>query len=72
LEAGFGRFTEVGDIHRTLLYGGIFAYPADNKNQEMALQGVAVITRWHGMHGEYWFRTLLGLSGFSKLGGFKH
>lgn len=24
---------EVGDIHRTLLYGGIFAYPADKKNQ---------------------------------------
>ena len=24
---------KVGDIHRTLLYGGIFAYPADNKNQ---------------------------------------
>jgi len=23
----------VGDIHRTLLYGGIFAYPADKKNQ---------------------------------------
>ena len=47
-----GRFREVGDIHRTLLYGGIFAYPADKKNQEMA-QGVAVITRCHGMHGEY-------------------
>merc|ERR1719150_2193595 len=22
----------VGDVHRTLLYGGIFAYPADEKN----------------------------------------
>lgn len=22
----------VGDVHRTLLYGGIFAYPGDNKN----------------------------------------
>merc|ERR1719450_1342310 len=22
----------VGDVHRTLLYGGIFAYPADTKN----------------------------------------
>jgi hypothetical protein len=23
----------VGDVHRTLLYGGIFGYPADKKNQ---------------------------------------
>merc|ERR1719356_264262 len=22
----------VGDVHRTLLYGGLFAYPADTKN----------------------------------------
>ena len=22
----------VGDVHRTLLYGGIFGYPADSKN----------------------------------------
>merc|ERR1712207_34316 len=22
----------VGDVHRTLLYGGVFAYPADKKN----------------------------------------
>ena len=22
----------VGDVHRTLLYGGIFGYPADTKN----------------------------------------
>merc|ERR1719454_86358 len=22
----------VGDVHRTLLYGGLFAYPADKKN----------------------------------------
>lgn len=28
----------VGDIHRTLLYGGIFAYPADNKNQDGKLR----------------------------------
>ncbi|CAJ1367239.1 unnamed protein product [Effrenium voratum] len=28
----------VGDIHRTLLYGGIFAYPADTKNQDGKLR----------------------------------
>jgi len=28
----------VGDIHRTLLYGGIFAYPADKKNQDGKLR----------------------------------
>lgn len=29
---------KVGDIHRTLLYGGIFAYPADSKNQDGKLR----------------------------------
>jgi hypothetical protein len=24
----------VGDVHRTLLYGGIFGYPADTKNKD--------------------------------------
>eukprot|EP00440_Ansanella_granifera_P007103 gb/GFBE01007692.1/.p1 GENE.gb/GFBE01007692.1/~~gb/GFBE01007692.1/.p1 ORF type:complete len:106 (+),score=31.30 gb/GFBE01007692.1/:1-318(+) len=28
----------VGDIHRTLLYGGIFTYPADTKNQDGKLR----------------------------------
>jgi fructose-1,6-bisphosphatase I len=28
----------VGDIHRTLLYGGIFLYPADSKNPEGKLR----------------------------------
>lgn len=28
----------VGDVHRTLLYGGIFAYPADTKNQDGKLR----------------------------------
>jgi len=28
----------VGDVHRTLLYGGVFAYPADNKNQNGKLR----------------------------------
>jgi fructose-1,6-bisphosphatase I len=28
----------VGDIHRTLLYGGIFAYPADSKNKDGKLR----------------------------------
>jgi len=28
----------VGDIHRTLLYGGIFGYPADNKNAKGKLR----------------------------------
>lgn len=28
----------VGDIHRTLLYGGIFAYPADSKNLDGKLR----------------------------------
>lgn len=28
----------VGDIHRTLLYGGIFAYPADTKNPDGKLR----------------------------------
>merc|ERR1719436_1345656 len=28
----------VGDIHRTLLYGGIFAYPADKKNKDGKLR----------------------------------
>ena len=37
--AEMSRCAEVGDIHRTLLYGGIFAYPADNKNQAPFLQG---------------------------------
>jgi fructose-1,6-bisphosphatase I len=28
----------VGDVHRTLLYGGVFAYPADTKNQDGKLR----------------------------------
>ncbi len=28
----------VGDAHRTLLYGGIFAYPADRQNPEGKLR----------------------------------
>eukprot|EP00403_Amphidinium_massartii_P010412 CAMPEP_0178421046 /NCGR_PEP_ID=MMETSP0689_2-20121128/26448_1 /TAXON_ID=160604 /ORGANISM="Amphidinium massartii, Strain CS-259" /LENGTH=474 /DNA_ID=CAMNT_0020042551 /DNA_START=138 /DNA_END=1562 /DNA_ORIENTATION=- len=28
----------VGDVHRTLLYGGLFAYPADSKNQDGKLR----------------------------------
>merc|ERR1719265_2536193 len=28
----------VGDVHRTLLYGGIFAYPADKKNTDGKLR----------------------------------
>ena len=28
----------VGDIHRTLLYGGLFLYPADNKNKSGKLR----------------------------------
>eukprot|EP00929_Paragymnodinium_shiwhaense_P067537 TRINITY_DN3397_c0_g1_i6.p1 TRINITY_DN3397_c0_g1~~TRINITY_DN3397_c0_g1_i6.p1 ORF type:complete len:490 (+),score=151.83 TRINITY_DN3397_c0_g1_i6:52-1470(+) len=28
----------VGDIHRTLLYGGLFAYPADEKNKDGKLR----------------------------------
>jgi len=28
----------VGDVHRTLLYGGVFAYPADNKNKDGKLR----------------------------------
>ena len=28
----------VGDIHRTLLYGGLFGYPADTKNQNGKLR----------------------------------
>merc|ERR1711998_983 len=28
----------VGDVHRTLLYGGIFAYPADTKNKNGKLR----------------------------------
>lgn len=28
----------VGDVHRTLLYGGIFAYPADTKNKDGKLR----------------------------------
>merc|ERR1719191_775824 len=28
----------VGDIHRTLLYGGVFAYPADTKNVDGKLR----------------------------------
>ncbi len=28
----------VGDIHRTLLYGGIFGYPADTKNKNGKLR----------------------------------
>jgi len=28
----------VGDMHRTLLYGGIFMYPADNKNKDGKLR----------------------------------
>lgn len=30
--------TMVGDVHRTLLYGGIFAYPGDKKNPEGKLR----------------------------------
>ena len=28
----------VADVHRTLLYGGVFCYPADNKNQNGKLR----------------------------------
>merc|ERR1719230_1630502 len=28
----------VGDVHRTLLYGGVFAYPADNKHKDGKLR----------------------------------
>lgn len=28
----------VGDVHRTLLYGGIFGYPADKKNPDGKLR----------------------------------
>lgn len=28
----------VGDVHRTLLYGGIFGYPADKKNTDGKLR----------------------------------
>eukprot|EP00158_Paraphelidium_tribonemae_P002599 Partr_v1_DN25505_c0_g1_i1_m20624 putative Fructose-1,6-bisphosphatase len=28
----------VGDVHRTLLYGGIFAYPADKKSKDGKLR----------------------------------
>jgi fructose-1,6-bisphosphatase I len=28
----------VGDVHRTLLYGGMFCYPADKKNQNGKLR----------------------------------
>eukprot|EP00439_Symbiodinium_sp_Y106_P036679 s1760_g4.t1 len=28
----------VGDVHRTLLYGGLFAYPADTKNKDGKLR----------------------------------
>ena len=28
----------VGDVHRTLLYGGVFAYPADEKNKDGKLR----------------------------------
>ena len=28
----------VADVHRTLLYGGVFCYPADNKNQDGKLR----------------------------------
>ena len=28
----------VGDVHRTLLYGGVFAYPADAKNKSGKLR----------------------------------
>ena len=30
--------TMVGDVHRTLLYGGLFAYPGDAKNPEGKLR----------------------------------
>ena len=29
----------VGDVHRTLLYGGIFGYPADRENPDGASRG---------------------------------
>jgi fructose-1,6-bisphosphatase I len=28
----------VGDVHRTLLYGGVFGYPADTKNKNGKLR----------------------------------
>ena len=68
---GLAIATQVGDIHRTLLYGGIFAYPADNKNQEMAL-GTAVALPWRAWWIGGGFRSPLVLvvsqnSGFRKL-----
>ena len=32
----------VGDVHRTLLYGGMFGYPADAKNPDGKLRLVCV------------------------------
>ena len=32
----------VGDVHRTLLYGGLFAYPADAKNKDTLLSWATV------------------------------
>lgn len=32
-----GLRSMVGDVHRTLLYGGLFAYPADAKNKDTLL-----------------------------------
>jgi len=29
---------KVSDVHRTLLYGGIFMYPADKKNKQGKLR----------------------------------
>ena len=34
----------VGDVHRTLLYGGLFAYPADTKNKDTLFGQVERLT----------------------------
>lgn len=35
----------VADVHRTLLYGGIFLYPADTKSPNGKLRYVALVNR---------------------------
>jgi len=50
----------VGDVHRTLLYGGLFGYPADSKNKKGKLRllyevsgtTVVVVGTGYGHHGE--------------------
>lgn len=50
----------VGDVHRTLLYGGIFGYPGDTSNPNGELCAVACLTFVGSSYEPSWDESPLG------------